>query len=96
MESEKIEQTYFHITDWPALMSREQAAAYLSVGLDQLRSLIADGQVKPVMIPGSTKSLKFRRYDLDRFVDNLPSAASSKAIRERKTRMAERLAGSAK
>jgi hypothetical protein len=90
------EPTHFHITDWPALMSREQAAAYLSVGLDQLRSLIADGQVKPVLIPGSTKCLKFKRYDLDKFIDSLDSAASSKAIRERKTRMAERLAGSAK
>lgn len=33
-------ELHFHLTDWPALMSREQAAAYLSIGLDALRLMV--------------------------------------------------------
>lgn len=90
-------ELHFHLTDWPALMSREQAAAYLSIGLDALRLLVADGSLKPVMIPHNAKNLKFRRCDLDRFVSNLEEVSSSKAIRERqKLTDAARVARSAK
>lgn len=90
-------ELHFHLTDWPALMSREQAAAYLSIGLDALRLLVADGSLRPVMIPGNARNLKFRRCDLDRFVSNLEEVSSSKAIRERqKLTDAARAARSAK
>lgn len=76
-------ELHFHVSEWPALMSREQAAAYLSIGLDSLRLLIASGSIKPVTLPGAVKCLKFRRYDLDKFIDSLEAASSSKAIRQR-------------
>jgi hypothetical protein len=77
------EQTHFHITEWPALMNCEQAASYLSIGVSSLKKLVADDSIEPVRIPGCPKSLKFRRYELDKFIESLDRASSSKAIRER-------------
>jgi hypothetical protein len=76
-------QTHFHISDWPALMNCEQAASYLSIGVSSLKKLVADDSIEPVRIPGCPKSLKFRRYELDKFIESLDRASSSKAIRER-------------
>lgn len=76
-------EVHFHVTGWPALMTREQASSYLSIGSAQLRLLIANGSIKPVMLPDNARDLKFRRYDLDKFIDSLDKAMSNEAIRKR-------------
>jgi excisionase family DNA binding protein len=53
---------------WPALLSREEAAAYLGIGVTLLNSLRAREEIKSVQI-GS--AIRYRRTDLDAFVAEL-------------------------
>ena len=52
----------------PALMTREVAAYYISGSLRDIDDLRAKGDLIPV---GDTKRVKFRKDDLDRYIDRL-------------------------
>lgn len=52
----------------PALMTRELAAYYLSASLREVDYLRANGQIVAV---GAGKRVKFRKEDLDRYVNRL-------------------------
>ena len=70
---------------WPALMSSAKAAEYLSIGLTQLGRLVSSDQIKPVQIPGNDRDLKYKRSDLDKFIERLSYANSSKKVGFRKS-----------
>jgi hypothetical protein len=53
----------------PALFTRELAAYYLSCSIREIDELRAKGELIPV---GRGKRLKFRRVELDRYVQSLP------------------------
>lgn len=57
---------------WPALMSVKQAAEYLSTSEATVRRLKANGEIKSVRLRGD---VKYRRYDLDKFIDKLPEGS---------------------
>lgn len=52
----------------PALMTREVAAYYISGSLRDIDELKASGELIPV---GKSKRIKFRKDDLDRYIDSL-------------------------
>lgn len=54
---------------WPALMSRSEAADYLGVSENTLARLKASEELRSVML---RSMVRFRRSDLDRFIDDLP------------------------
>lgn len=56
----------------PALMTREVAAYYISGSLRDIDELKASGELIPV---GKSKRIKFRKDDLDRYVDSLKERA---------------------
>lgn len=56
---------------WPALLKREEAAAYLGIGVTALNGLRASEQIKSVRIAGS---IRYRKSDLDSYVEELPEA----------------------
>lgn len=53
----------------PALMTRELAAYYLQISLSDLDALRANRELTPV---GTTKRVKFRKSDLDEYIERLP------------------------
>ena len=53
----------------PVLMTRDLAAAYLSMSLRELDELRATGHLTPV---GDGKRVKFLRKDLDTYAESLP------------------------
>jgi len=53
---------------WPALMTRETAAAYIDGSLRDIDELRAQGHITPV---GDSKRIKFRKADLDDWIDGL-------------------------
>lgn len=53
---------------WPALMTRETAAAYIDGSLRDIDELRAQRMITPV---GETKRIKFRKSDLDEWIDGL-------------------------
>lgn len=57
---------------WPYLLTTEQACEYLSIGVSTFKSLRAAGKIKSVKIGDGGKLVRFRRSDLDRFIDELP------------------------
>lgn len=52
----------------PALMTREVAAYYISGSLRDVDELKSQGELIPV---GTSKRIKFRKEDLDRYIANL-------------------------
>lgn len=56
----------------PALMTRELAAFYISGSITDIDELRAKGELVPV---GTGKRLKFRKTDLDRYVESLKERA---------------------
>lgn len=66
---------------WPALLTRSQAARYLNVGESTIKSLRAAGEISSVLV--REKIVRYRRSDLDKFIDELPEGSgdfeSSKA-----------------
>lgn len=62
----------------PALQTREQAAYYLSMSLREIDDLRAQGKLIPV---GTEKRVKFRKTELDRYIENLPERDTAKADR---------------
>jgi hypothetical protein len=72
-----VGMTVIRIEFPPALMTREIAAFYISGSLREIDELRHKGELTPV---GTGKWVKFRKTDLDRYVERLP---------ERKTRRSE-------
>mgnify|MGYP002336469735 CR=1 FL=1 len=71
---------------WPALLNRELAAEYLAVSLRTFDTLAADGRVRPVAVRGN-HLIRFRKSELDDFIDHLPRGDSSAAVAERGKRL---------
>lgn len=65
---------------WPALMSQELASEYLDIRPRTLRRVVADGTLVPVKMRGM---IRFRRDDLDAYIESLPRGDSSKDIAAR-------------
>ena len=53
---------------WPALMTRETAAAYIDGSLRDIDDLRQQKKITPV---GDTKRIKFRKTDLDDWIEGL-------------------------
>lgn len=60
------------LPNWPALMSREMAAAYLSVGETQFAALTAQYKIAAVDLR-PLRGVVWKRADLDRLIDMLPA-----------------------
>lgn len=59
---------------WPALLTQEDALEYLQIGESKFKELRALGLIRSVLV-GSERIVRFRRSDLDRFVDELPDGS---------------------
>jgi hypothetical protein len=57
----------------PALMTREIAAYYISGSLRDIDELRAQQEITPV---GKSKRVKYRKEDLDKYVNKLAERAS--------------------
>lgn len=60
----------------PALMTRETVAHYLDCSLRDVDALRSEGHIIPV---GTTKRIKFRKDDVDAYIESLPERDSEKA-----------------
>lgn len=65
---------------WPALLSKELTAEYLDSGTRTIDRMMADGTLVPVKMRGM---IKFRRDDLDAYIESLPRGDSSRDIAAR-------------
>lgn len=68
---------------WPALMPTEMAAEYLGISTRSLKRLQGAGRILPVTIRDGA-FLRFRRTDLDAFVDELPYGSGTCAANEKR------------
>lgn len=59
------------LPDWPQLMTREMAAAYLSLGETSFSALTAQYKIAPVDLR-PLRGVLWRKRDLDRLIDTLP------------------------
>lgn len=57
-------------TAGPGLLGREEAAAYLAIGVTSLDALRDAGELIPITLPGM-KWPKYVRKDLDRYIEKL-------------------------
>lgn len=55
----------------PALMTREDAAAYLGVSVSIIRNMKAEGLIKSVRLRRNSRPM-IRKSDLDELLENLP------------------------
>jgi excisionase family DNA binding protein len=55
----------------PRLFSRRQAAAYLSVSIDQIDRWASRGVLPRLRLPGAPRLVRFDRMDLDNLVESL-------------------------
>lgn len=55
---------------WPALLTLAEAARYLGVGETTIKQLRAAEQISSVRV--REKIIRYRRVDLDKFVEGLP------------------------
>lgn len=65
---------------WPALLDKDLACEYLTCGSRTMDRLMAGGQIVPVKMGAI---LKFRRDDLDAYIESLPRGDSSRDIAAR-------------
>lgn len=80
---EMLEVQSVLIQCWPALMDREQAMAYLSCSETALKRFVSADQIKPVL---SGSLLRYRKRDLDLFIDQLPEDSSAtRRVRRKRT-----------
>lgn len=70
---------------WSALMDKPDAAEYLSISVSTLDRLVAADAIKPVVLKSM---IRFRRADLDDFIEHLPNGNAPGQIRRRQERMA--------
>lgn len=74
---------------WPALLSRAEAADYLGVSETTIAKLKAAEELRSVVL---RSLIKYRRTDLDRFIDDLPygdgecAANQARIVREQARR----------
>jgi excisionase family DNA binding protein len=68
---------------WPALMSTEDAAEYLGLSVKSLHRLRAAERIKTVTIRDGS-FIRFRRTDLDAFIDELPYGNGTCAANEKR------------
>ena len=54
---------------WPALMTREVAAAYITGSLRDIDALKEQGHITPY---GHQKRVKYRKADIDAWIESLP------------------------
>lgn len=76
---------------WPGLLSREEAADYLGVSIETLSRMKAGGELRSVTLRGGS-IIRYRRVDLDAFIDNLPFGdgdCPANAARESKRKAAK-------
>jgi len=66
---------------WPALLTRESAAAYLSVSKRYLDQLISSKQVQTKVF--SRRGVRVLKTSLDDWIDRLPSGQAAAEKRER-------------
>lgn len=59
---------------WPALMTAEDAQAYLSISETKFKELRTVGVIRSVRV-GSDRLIRYRRADLDTFIDGLPDGS---------------------
>lgn len=64
--------------DWPALMDAPTAAAYCCVSESTVRAVLLRRGIKPVDM--GCKSVRYRRADLDRMIDSLPTVEAGSPI----------------
>lgn len=60
----------------PALMTREVAAYYIDGTLRDIDELRAQGHITPV---GTQKRIKFRKEDLDKYIESMPERDAARA-----------------
>lgn len=68
---------------WPALMSTEDAAEYLGLSVKSLHRLRAAERIRTVTIRDGSL-IRFRRSDLDAFIEDLPYGNGSCAANEKR------------
>lgn len=68
---------------WPALMPSEMAAEYLGISCRSLKRLQGAGRLLPVAIRDGS-FLRFRRTDLDNFIEELPYGSGICAANEKR------------
>lgn len=56
---------------WPALLTQDEAAAYLGIGITSLKGLRASEQINSVRIAGA---IRYRKTDLDDYIAGLAIA----------------------
>jgi len=59
---------------WPALLTAEDAVEYLAIGATKFKELRSLGLIRSVCV-GSDRIVRYRRSDLDRFIDELPDGS---------------------
>lgn len=64
---------------WPALMTRETAAAYLNGTVQEIDKLRARGEITAVDHDPNepSKRVRFRKVDLDRVIENMAERRAS-------------------
>jgi excisionase family DNA binding protein len=65
---------------WPALLTKDECCEYLGVGRTKLAELRAMGLVRSVRVGDMGNLLRFRRADLDRFVEELEEARGEPVV----------------
>lgn len=68
---------------WPALLTAEDAAEYLGISVTSLKRLKAAERIRSVTIRDGSM-LRYRRTDLDAFIDDLPVGNGVCAANERR------------
>jgi hypothetical protein len=59
---------------WPALLTQEDACLYLSISATKFKEFKSLGLIRSVLV-GSSRLVRYRRADLDQFVDELPDGS---------------------
>lgn len=67
--------TVIRLEAWPALMTRETAAAYIDGSVRDIDELRAQSHITPV---GGQKRIKYRKSELDAYIENLRERAAIK------------------
>ena len=67
---------------WPALLTLAEAARYLGVGETTVKQLRASEEISSVRI--REKIIRYRRVDLDKFIEGLPEGVGEFENTERK------------
>lgn len=71
--------TDFTVTAWPALLTTELACAYVCLSEASFRFLARKSDVEPVECGGLAVT-RWRKTDLDRLIDSLPSRGAEMSI----------------